>query len=184
MPQLMNTLTHPVHFRFWNAALKRQLEVVQNFAELACVFVDVTGHLPGKACMASGAISTGGFGTKRKNMRVFERGVEVLEELSGLTILSQMPLEQKMGELARSWFKRNPTATYCEPILEIVYGTVMATHKIEAFYFMPGWRSSRGARWERRECPKWGIQIRPYPWNWYREACFKARLDPADLIRK
>lgn len=168
-------LTHRVHSQFWTPTLRRRLATTDNFAKLTQLALSVLDNAPSSLCMVSGPMSTGGFGSLSKNMRVFCSSVEVAEDMIlNCSVFSQMPFEDKMVTLCRQWRERNPREIYCWPILHIFYGALLASGKVKVFYFLPGWNSSRGARWEFRECAKWGIERRHFPLSWYDEACERA----------
>ena len=148
---------NPLHFKGWTDQDHIQLESAQSFAELADIALRIISRLPLPLNMVSGPISTGGVGTVSGNRLVFNGVIEILTLEKGLNLFSQMPFEDKMAELYKIWRISNPDMNYCMPILEDFYEKVFSSGKIRSLYFIHGYESSFGARWEHEGCDRWGI---------------------------
>lgn len=66
----------------------------------------------------------------------------------GIEIFDQIPYEFGLRRLAIKW-EEDGNNGYCVPILEVFYGKLIESGCINRGYFIPGWKSSVGARWER-----------------------------------
>ncbi len=164
-----------VHHRYLPVALRRKIAAAQTFEELTEIALRSLARVPGKVVIISGAISTGGFNDRTKNLILFAVSIEIQDE-QGVTVFSQMPYEIALGRLARKWHIDHPSETYCLPILDIFYTAIFGSGKIEAMYFLPNWRSSKGARWEYKVCPEFGIRRHRFSPRLFRKAMARARI--------
>ena len=112
--------------------------------------------LLGRAGIVCGPISTGGCGSAEDNFLVFNRTIISLQD-EGFPIFSQIPYESGIGKLRQAWNDAGNSG-YCMPILHEFYAPLFRTGLITCAWFIPGWESSFGARWEREECKKLGIK--------------------------
>lgn len=155
-----------IHRCFIDARVALELHRANSFEDLAEIVLRILARIPSKVDMVSGAISTGGYNNRRKNLKLFASSIVELDNknraIGGRTVLSQMPFEAKIGQLARRWHIKNPGRAYCEPILDVFYAAIFSSGQIHTMHFLPNWRSSRGARWEYRVCPEFGIRRKKY----------------------
>lgn len=99
--------------------------------------------------MVCGPISTGGTGNQMHNFEVFNATVRGLER-RGKKVFNQVPYEYGLRKLAYQWESDGNTG-YCMPILTIFYARIFESGAISEGWFIPGWQSSFGARWEREK---------------------------------
>jgi hypothetical protein len=66
-----------------------------------------------------------------------------------------MPFEDQMQNLK----KKFSTEKVVNDILNDFYLPIFKSGVISAFYFMPNWQTSFGAKWEHEEAKKLGIEI-------------------------
>lgn len=107
-----------------------------------------------------GPITTGGTGNQTYNFDLFGAAVRGLER-RGKQLFNQAPYEFGLRRLAHKW-KAEDNSGYCMPILTIFYARVFESGAITEGWFIPGWKSSFGARWEREKLAKEGCTIHDF----------------------
>lgn len=100
-------------------------------------------------CIVCGPITTGGTGNQTYNFQIFNAVIRGLER-SGKQLFNQVPYEFGLRKLAHAWEAAGNTG-YCLPILTEFYAKLFESGAICEGYFIPGWESSFGARWEREK---------------------------------
>lgn len=145
-----------------------------NFAELLEVALAQLRKFDGEAEIVCGPITTGGRGSHVENLHVFNVTIERLLQ-EGRPIFNQIPYEAKIFELRDQWRKADATNLneYFTPILTDFYGPLFRERIIRKAWFIPGWRSSQGARWERRELVVLGTDLTDLSARWITEALQK-----------
>jgi hypothetical protein len=111
----------------------------------------------GRAAIVCGPITTGGYDSVKDNIKVFETAINLLKS-RGLKVFNQVPYEPLLWKLKDRWKKAGNTG-YCTPILTDFYLPLYRSGHIYKAYFLPGWESSFGAKWERKELKALGIEI-------------------------
>ena len=114
-----------------------------------------------------GPISTGGRGKIEENIRVFEATIRALQQ-QGMPIFSQIPYEDQISLLCRQWRDSDPSRAgkYYMPVLDEFYGPLIQTGLIKQSWFIPGWESSYGAKWERKRLEVIGADIHDLSSEW------------------
>lgn len=107
--------------------------------------------------MVCGPITTGGTGNQIHNFEIFNAAVLGLQGREK-KIFNQVPYEFGLRRLAHKWEAEGNTG-YCTPILTVFYARVFESGAIDEGWFIPGWRSSFGARWEREKLAEQGCKI-------------------------
>lgn len=97
--------------------------------------------------MVCGPITTGGTGNQTYNLQVFNATVCGLER-RGKRLFNQVPYEFGLRRLMHGW-EAQGNSGYCMPILTVFYARLFESGAITEGWFIPGWQSSFGARWER-----------------------------------
>lgn len=105
-----------------------------------------------------GPMTTGGVGTVEGNMRIFELAIERAHN-SGILVFNQLPFEITIKKLAK---KRGPKDGYFTDILDLFYKPVLTSGFIDTTVFLPTWRTSNGANWERELSTSHGLRIGEY----------------------
>jgi hypothetical protein len=107
--------------------------------------------------MVCGPITTGGTGNQIHNFEVFNATVRGLER-RGKKLFNQVPYEFGLRRLAYKWEAEGNTG-YCMPILTVFYARVFESKVVTEGWFIPGWHSSFGARWEREKLSNEGCMV-------------------------
>jgi len=139
--------------------LRQECAEAQNFEELADIAVREM-HKFEAAEVVCGPVSTGGLGTLEKNLQAFIAVIHMLQK-EGRPIFSQEPYEERIAELRVQWRAEDPARAeaYCMPILDILYTRIFDAGRVRKGWFIPGWESSFGARWEHAKFKKLGVEI-------------------------
>lgn len=137
-----------------------------SFSELAEIGIAHIGKLGDNVEIVCGPISTGGLGNSEKNFEVFIAAIRAFKAL-GHNLFDQSPFEYGLGKLRQKWEEEHPEHTgYCMPILTEFYGVLFETGLIRTAWFIPGWESSFGAKWEHNEMLQREIAIRYLAPDW------------------
>ena len=107
--------------------------------------------MPKPVSLVSGPISTGGAGSLEKNLELFAEAIAHLE-MHGENVFDQLPFENKITEFSKDY------KGYYMPILEDFFLPLFKSGKIAKIWFMPGWETSTGAKWEYEQAEKLGIK--------------------------
>lgn len=108
--------------------------------------------------LVCGPLSTGGVNNQEYNLQIFNaaiRGLQMRQE----RLFVQIPYEHGLRILATAWHDIPGNDGYCTPILTEFYAKIFATGKIVRAFFIPGWQSSYGSRWERQEFTQAGREV-------------------------
>jgi hypothetical protein len=141
------------------AWLQRECAKTNTFEELADVGVQELRKFHHGGGFVCGPISTGGLGSMEKNNEVFQATIAYLQA-KGEEVFNQHPYEEAMIRLREEWWKQpENTGKYCTPIMDVFYARVFDTGLITKAWFIPGWESSVGARWEREYYSRSGVEI-------------------------
>lgn len=128
-----------------------------SFEALAEAAVQALEGIEGTVGMVCGPISTGGAGDSVLNFQVFSAVIEGLGK-KGVSLFDQRPYEFGLGKLRKAW-EAEGNSGYCMPILEVFYARIFESGRVSQSYFIPGWSSSFGARWERNKFLASGISV-------------------------
>ncbi|MFH0806377.1 MAG: hypothetical protein V1885_01485 [Candidatus Brennerbacteria bacterium] len=145
--------------QLWTPEIEARAKQARSFGDLGGIGGEVLyeiGKIYGpkvKLGMVSGPISNGGLGSVAANMEAFERTVSLLQIL-GTPLFSQLPFEPHMWRIAES------EGADFDPkeLLEGFYFPLLMSGRIGALYFIHGWESSNGARWEHEQALSVGLQ--------------------------
>lgn len=129
------------------------LEKATTFEELAEIALKTLEAMPQPIGMVSGPISTGGLGSKEENIEVFQKVINWLQD-AGISIFDQMPFEKHMWRIIQTpYYKKE------NQLLEKFYLPIFESGFVKMMYFIPGWQSSVGAKWEHERVIRLGIEI-------------------------
>jgi len=123
----------------------RDIDNAKSFSQLNLVAMNVLSRINGPTGQVCGPITTGGFGNVSDNLKVFERTILQLVD-QDKALFNQVPFEkpmQKVRELYGIGLKTDMQ------LLEDFYLPIFDSGIIDTLYFINGWESSRGSRWER-----------------------------------
>lgn len=130
-----------------------RISTASSHQELFLVARDILNLLPDPLGMVCGPISTGGLGSLEANEVRFQEAITSLQILN-INIFDQMPFEPPMKKL----FVPGPDG-YDWRILTDFYEPIFLSGRIKTKFFIPGWESSTGARWEREQADTLGIAV-------------------------
>ncbi|HEY4479014.1 MAG TPA: hypothetical protein VI981_01490 [Candidatus Paceibacterota bacterium] len=130
---------------------------VSSMNELRDIALSVLERLQPPVAQVCGPITTGGRGTVVENMRFFSFAVKQLHE-SGIVVFDQMIFQTGMLKL-----RKVGSSEYSQDILDVFYRGLFSSGHIRRLYFLPDWRSSIGATWERVEATRHQIEVLDYP---------------------
>ena len=128
-----------------------------SFEELAGHAVTKLTELGRHVAVVCGPISTGGTEHQTYNFQIFNAAVHGIAAW-GVATFDQTPYEFGLRKLGIAWEAAGNTG-YCMPILEVFYARLFDSGLVATGWFIPGWQSSIGARWERRKFQSNGIPI-------------------------
>lgn len=146
--------------KYWTKKNLSDLENARTYSDLGKVAFDVLGSMPQPIGQVCGPISTGGVCSIEENLKIFDRTIMKLTE-EGNAIFDQMPFQYQMGKLrAKSALPQNETNTL---LLENFYLPIFQSGIVRKFFFIHGWKSSYGARWEHERAGEFGASISYLP---------------------
>lgn len=140
--------------------LTKECAKTRSLRGLAAIALKELQKFTAGAEMVCGPISTGGRGSAQENLRVFNAAIKALQQ-NERPIFSQMPYEDCIFLFRKRWQAKDISRAnqYYLPILEQFYRPLMRSGILTRGWFIPGWESSLGARWERAELAAAGIEI-------------------------
>lgn len=145
----MNQNHHP----YWQQDEIEAINKSEQLEEAVQISLKIMRRIPDPVSMVSGPLTTGGLGSFEKNLWLFDLVITKLSA-DGHYIFSQLPTENLMNKVWRKWLEPR----YCMPILEDYYQPIFESGLVRKVHFIPGWQKSFGARWEREECHRVGIE--------------------------
>ncbi|MFH1325321.1 MAG: hypothetical protein ABIH49_00940 [archaeon] len=148
-----------ISLRYWSSEHLSAVNEANSFAELRRIAMEHLQRMPQPIAQVCGPISTGGFGIE-KNLEIFEVTIRKLMS-QGKTIFNQIPFETPMKELN----ERSPLngMRVNQNVLDDFYLDIFKSELIYKLYFVHGWETSYGARWERRKARELGMRINYLP---------------------
>lgn len=139
--------------RYWKPEHEHHVDTLQSLSEISDFALTILEQMDGEIIMVTGPISTGGPGTREKNLEKFKQTISDLYT-DGHSLFDQTVFDGKFSR-----FVEHITDGYPMPILEEFYLPVFKSGKIKKFYFIKGWESSFGASWEHDRAQELGIEI-------------------------
>ena len=150
---------------YWTLPDLYAIDNAQSYKRLTPIALGILRRMPQPIAQVCGPISTGGLGCRIQNERLFARCVAKLRA-EGLNPFNQMPLQIGFNRLVTEWQQTNGGG-YCWPIMEEVYWPIFVSGLIKTTFFLPGWETSTGTRWERRTVKDLGIEVYEFDRDWY-----------------
>lgn len=145
----------------WSLKLFQAVEDAKSFGDLVPIAIRILGFFEEPVTVVSGPISTGGFGSRDKNILAFTAAIRHLQQ-RGHSVLDQTPFEAAIGRFARQWAETGGQG-YPMPILTEFYGPIFRSGLIARVAFMRDWESSFGAQWEHREVKALKLEVEYLP---------------------
>lgn len=129
--------------QYWTPKDVQELEKVKTYKEMAAIALRILDRIPGPKTQICGPITTGGKGSIEENMKEFNKAIFFFYE-QGENVFDQIPFQEAMIRLSQE------VNNYDTRILTDFYLPLFESGKVTTFKFLPGWESSKGARWERK----------------------------------
>ena len=143
--------------KFWTEGDASELSRAKTFEEMAAVALRVIARIPQPVGQVCGPITTGGAGSLEKNLEIFRRAIIALS-ISGTSIFDQLPFEPSIRRIQNWEYSAGGLR-----LLEDFYFPIFKSGLIQRLYFIPGWESSLGARWEHERALELGISVEYLP---------------------
>lgn len=105
--------------------------------DLRHIAIAVLERMAGEISMVCGPISTGGKGSKKENLKIFEKTVEVAVR-KGYKVFNQLIFEEPMERM-------RPKNRYHYEVLDYFYRPIFASGHISNGLFISGWEKSFGS---------------------------------------
>ena len=140
--------------KYWEEKDWQDVDNAKSMAALYVVAKRIIERMPKPIVEVCGPIANGGLGSIEANLNAFNETIKKLQK-EGLNVFDQMPLEESMQKFKVG----NDMDKLVESILKDFYMPIFKSGAISAFYFMPGWESSRGAIWEHKIAKELNIEI-------------------------
>lgn len=125
----------------------------KRFSELYPVARGILERMPKPIGQVCGPISTGGTGSREKNLERMIKTIEALT-LQGFIIFNQMPFQDSMARIISFYKEDGPMR-----LLEEFYLPLFESGLVATLYFLPDWKTSRGASWEHAQALRLDIRI-------------------------
>ena len=136
------------------------MERADTYKDLSIIAMDILYNMQKPVLIVCGPISTGGKGNVQANLEVFHKTIQKLTDMDK-NIFNQMPFEKHLGRLqAKSEGSKEEKN---QALLDGFYKPLYKSGCIKKFYFIHGWESSQGARWERDMAKELGIEVEDLP---------------------
>lgn len=142
---------------YWTPFNIFDLRNAETFNALFDVAHQILLRMPQPIAMVCGPISSGGLGSKEKNLEVFRNTIKTISD-KGVVVFSQMPFERPMWKIQEK-IEAVPCYNGGCNILESFYLPIFESGLIKKFYFIRGWETSLGATWENNQAKRLGIEI-------------------------
>tara|TARA_Y100000310_G_scaffold135369_1_gene134238 strand:+ start:27 stop:494 length:468 start_codon:yes stop_codon:yes gene_type:complete len=139
---------------YWEEQDKSDLAQVQSIADMTAVALRVLKRMPAPVGEVCGPISNGGVGSIAGNLKVFSDTIQRLQQ-RGHAIFDQMPFEEYVHRIVSDEYN---VGTKLD-LLEGFYAPLFESGNLHTLYFIAGWESSNGARWERAKGVELGLTI-------------------------
>lgn len=127
----------------------------KTFEDLSKIALRIIKKMPRSVGIVSGPISNGGAGSVEKNLEIFKETIERLRR-AGENVFDQMPFEEHMFRISqdKTYFKGE------DQLLQKFYLPLFESGFIQTMYFIRGWQTSYGAKWEHGQAIRLSIGIR------------------------
>ena len=154
---MMSTLAPEasVNSEHWRGADSDALTEAGSFAELADVALTVLQRLPQPVGQVCGPISNGGVGSVAGNLIVFGNTIDMLAK-QGISIFDQRPFETHFNRIENTKGDEWGIGPRSD-VLNGFYLPLFDSKLVNTFYFIHGWESSDGARWEHEQAERLDI---------------------------
>jgi len=140
--------------QYWTKENWENLEKVESVEDLYIIAQNIISKMPKPFVQVCGPVATGGLGSVEKNLDAFNETIKKLQS-QGLNVFDQMPFEIPMQKLKKKFSLEQIN----KDIRNKFYLPIFESRLISAFYFISGWESSIGSKWEHEKAKELGIKI-------------------------
>ena len=137
--------------KYWTRKDEKDAKAARSYKKLLAVALRVLERMPEPVCFVCGPISTGGAGSKKKNVAVFRQHIAQLKK-EGWNVFDQMPFEKALWRLFALYGNNE------DKLLDEFYLLLFKSGKLGIFHFIPGWKTSQGATWEHAQARRLDIR--------------------------
>lgn len=139
---------------YWTKEDFAELNAATSPKEMLPIAMRIIDKMPDPIVQVCGPIGTGGLGNVTANLVAFNTNILFLQK-KGLSVFDQMPFEEPIQKLK----ERLHSGHYLSEILTDFYLPLFKSGRIKTLYFMKGWETSYGARWEYDTAKILGMDI-------------------------
>ena len=140
---------------YWQEEDWKDLEESKSLKDMRVIAKRILNRMPKPIVQVCGPIDgSGGLGSLEKNLEAFNMSIIELQK-RGLNVFDQMPFEVPMQKLKKKVFNE----VFVKDILDNFYIPIFESGIVSAFYFMPNWETSNGAKWEHEKAKSLGSKI-------------------------
>jgi hypothetical protein len=141
--------------QYWTKEDWKDLEKISSFLDMQVIAKRVLDRIPRPVAGVCGPIAeTGGLHSVEANLNVFNNTIIQLQK-TGLKIFDQMPFENKIQELKAKMNRED----FLRELNDDFYMPIFESKIVSTFYFIPGWETSNGAKFEHEKAKELGIKI-------------------------
>lgn len=139
---------------YWKEEDWKDLENVKNVSDIYTIADRIITRMDKPFIQVCGPVANGGLGSIKANLDFFNETIKDLQN-KGLSVFDQMPFEGQMQNLK----KKFSIEEISDHILNDFYMPIFKSGNISAFYFIPNWQTSYGAKWEHEKAKELGVKI-------------------------
>ena len=150
-------------YRYWTKDDIKKIQKADSFDDLVLIALNILKRMSlidKSIVQISGPMTTGGLNNLRDNFNRLNGAIIKLESF-GFMVFNQIPFEDPLRKISQK-FSTNKK-NYCFSILNIFYKKLFKSGYIKTIFFLPDWRSSKGATWERKLALNLGLDVQEYP---------------------
>ncbi len=142
--------------KYWTKEDWENLEKVESVGDLYLIAMNVISKMPKPFIEVCGPVApNGGLGSVEANLNAFNETIKKLQS-EGMIVFDQMPFEEPMQKLK---VKLASKGEFLNNVLSDFYYPIFESGVVSAFYFMPNWQTSFGAKCEHEKAKELGIKI-------------------------
>lgn len=128
---MKNKILERPNGKYWTPEDIQELERVKTYKEMATIALRILERMPGPIMQICGPISTGGKGSKKENMKEFNKAIFFFHEQDE-NVFDQIPFQEAMTRLSKE------VEGYDKRVLTDFYLPLFESGKVTTFKFLPG----------------------------------------------
>lgn len=141
---------------YWIEEDHELLGQARSYGDLLVIAERVIARMPEPVAQVCGPITTGGSGSFESNLATLKEAITSLSA-SGVSVFDQTPFQERMQLIKDG---KQAGEAYDQELLLQFYLPLFERRLIDVLYFIPGWETSVGGRWEHEEGTRLGLPIR------------------------